>query len=515
MLPAQRALISVYDKRGLEEFARSLSAMGIEILATGGTRELLAGAGIPVISVATATGFPELLDGRVKTQHPLIHGGILADRTRASHLTELQKYGVRPIDLVVVNLRPFRETVESGATFEEINEVIDVGGPSVIRAAVKNYHSVIVVVEPDDYPQVQAALEDGGRQVPEPVRHGLALKALRHTQAYDAAIATWFAGRSDEAESRFPRHLQLDLTRELRPSCGENPQQTAAVYHFLGDRGIFGGMKPIQGDELTWRHLLDADVARRQVACFEEPAVVIVQQSSPCGVGLGEDLATAWERALFADPGAAAGAVVAVNRPASRALAQAMANLKVDVLITPGLAQEAGTRFAAEKHLRVISCPGYQPDPAEVRFRAIDGGFLAQSPDAEPDDPSAWKCPTQRRPSEEEWPALELAWKVARGARSAAVVVAHRWQTVGIGARQARAIDSCRLAVARAQPASKGAVAASDGPLTHRDGIDVLAAAGIRALVQPGSSSADPEVTAAADEHDMAMVCTGVGHLRD
>jgi phosphoribosylaminoimidazolecarboxamide formyltransferase/IMP cyclohydrolase len=513
MLPAQRALISVYDKRGLEGFARALSEMGIEILSTGGTREFLESKGIPVIPVSEVTGFPEILGGRVKTLHPRLHGGILADRARAGHLTELAEHGIGPIDLVVVNLYPFQATAEAGAAFEEVVEMIDVGGPSMIRGAAKNFRGVVVVVDPDDYPQIQAALEDGGREVPEPVRRGLALKAFRHTQAYDAAIAAWLERQTDEAENLFPRRLVLDLERDLVPRYGENPHQAAAVYRVLGGRGVLGGMEVLQGKALSWNNLLDADAARRQVALFEEPAVVIVKHNNPCGVGWGEDVKTAYERALACDPTSAFGSIVAANRPVDAALAAAVAKLFVEVVVAPGFKPDALKKLAAKKSLRLVRCPLYQPVDG-VDLRGIDGGFLAQVPDAEADEPAHWTFPTRRQPSDAERRALEQAWKVVRGVKSNAIVVANRWQTVGIGAGQMSRVDACKLAIQKAELPLAGTVAASDAFFPFRDGLDVLAEAGIRAVIQPGGSMRDAEVVAAADEHDVAMVMTGRRHFR-
>jgi phosphoribosylaminoimidazolecarboxamide formyltransferase/IMP cyclohydrolase len=514
MLPTQRALISAYDKRGLVDFARGLSEMGIEILSTGGTRRVLEEAGIPVVSVSEVTGHPELLGGRVKTLHPKIHGGILADRSRAGHLTELQEHGIRPIDLVVVNLYPFQETAASDAPFEEIIEMIDIGGPTMIRAAAKNFRGVTVVVDPEDYPQILAALEDGDRRVPEPVRRGLAIKAFRHTQAYDAAIATWLERQSGEAENRFPRQQLLNLALDFTPRYGENPHQEAGVYRLLGGGGVLGGMEVLQGKRLSFNNLLDADAARRMVAPFEGPAVVIVKHNNPCGVGRGEDLETAYRRALECDPLSAFGSVIAVNRPATRELAEAMTDLFVEVIVAPGFDEESLGRFAAKKRLRLILCPVYRPAAGDVELRAVDGGFLAQAPDAGRDDPASWKTVTERAPTPEEERALELAWTVARGVKSNAIVVANGDQTVGIGAGQMSRVDSCRLAVEKAQLPLEGTAAASDAFFPFRDGLDVLARAGVTAVVQPGGSKRDKEVIEAANEHGIAMVTTGIRHFR-
>ncbi len=514
MLPAQRALISVFDKRGLEDFARALPEMGSDILATAGTHKVLEEAGIPVTPVSQITGHPELLGGRVKTLHPEIHAGILADRARASHLTELQEHGIQPIDLVVVNLYPFQETAATDAPFEEVIEMVDVGGPGMIRAAAKNFRGVTVIVDPGDYTQVQAALEDGERRVPEPLRRGLAIKAFRHTQTYDAAIATWLERQSSEAENRFPGHRVIDLARDSRPRYGENPHQEAAVYRVLGEDGVFGGMEKLQGRKLSFNNLLDADAARKMVAHFERPAVVIVKHNNPCGVGAGRDLKTAYQRALDCDPLSAFGSVIAVNRPAGRELAAAMASLFVEVVVAPGYGEEARNLFAAKKRLRLIACPPYEAAAGDVELRAIDGGFLVQAPDAGADDPAGWTCATERAPSDEEREALDLAWRVARGVKSNAIVVARGDRTLGIGAGQMSRVDACELAVRKAREAIDGAAAASDAFFPFRDGLDVLAKAGVTAVVQPGGSKRDAEVVAAANEHGVAMLLTGKRHFR-
>ncbi len=515
MLPAQRALISVYDKSGLEEFARGLGALGIEIVSTGGTYRFLESSGIPVAPVADVTGHPEILGGRVKTLHPRIHGGILADRGRAAHLSELQEHGIGPIDLVVVNLYPFRETVASGAAFEEVIEMIDIGGPTMIRAAAKNFRGVTVVVDPGDYTQLLAALEDGDRQVPEALRRSLALKAFRQTQAYDAEIANWLGSQDDEHESTLARYPVVQMVEELRPRYGENPHQEAAVYRVEGGSGVFGGFDVLQGKAMSYNNFLDADAGRKLVASFEaEPAVVILKHNNPCGVGRGDDLTTAYRRALECDPVSAFGSVIALNRPADGELAEAMSDLFVEVVIAPEFTEEARQRFAAKRNLRLIRCPMYDPATDEVEYRGIDGGFLAQSPDAGTIDPGTWEVVTERHPTDDERRALELAWKTVRGVKSNAIVVALENRTLGIGAGQMSRVDSCRLAIEKAQSAIDGAVAASDAFFPFRDGLDVLAEAGVKAVVQPGGSRKDKEVIAAANEHGVAMMFTGRRHFR-
>jgi phosphoribosylaminoimidazolecarboxamide formyltransferase/IMP cyclohydrolase len=526
MLPVRRALVSVYDKQGLADFARALAALGVEIVSTGGTARHLEEQGLDVLPVSQVTGFPEILGGRVKSLHPYIHGGILANRHRSSDAAEMQQHGIQPIDLVVVNLYPFRETVaRPGAKVEEIVEMIDIGGPAMLRAAAKNFHAVTAVVDPADYPQVLANLERG-EELPDSLRRRLAAKAFRATQRYDAAIAEWLeglaAGHGDEtAADGFPARLTLDLRLDGELRYGENPHQPAALFAVEGGRGIFGGFEQLQGKELSYNNLLDADAARKMVALFDEPAVVIVKHNNPCGIGRGEHLVEAYERALSTDPVSAFGSIVAVNRPAGVKLAQAMAELFVEVVVAPEFSPEALEVWGQKANLRLLACPPYQVPAGGARraaeLRAVDGGFLAQLPDAAAEDPSTWACPTTRPPSEEEREALDFAWRSARLVKSNAIVLTDRVRTLGIGAGQMSRVDSCRLALMKAAEAGlsvEGAVAASDAFFPFRDGLDVLAEAGVTAVVQPGGSKRDEEVIAAADEHDVAMLFTDRRHFR-
>ena len=516
MQQARRALISVFDKRGVADLARGLVRLGLEIVSTGGTLDLLRKEGIPVTAVSDVTGFPEILDGRVKTLHPRIHGGILARRPEASHRAQLAEHDITPIDLVVVNLYPFERTVAGGASFEEAVEMIDIGGPAMVRAAAKNHQGVAVVVDPEDYPAILQALEAGGGTIDDALRRRLAAKAFAHTRDYDTAIAAWLAAQigGDAAGETFPSRQRVDLERVLELRYGETPHQGGAVYARTGGPGVLGGVRQLQGKPLSWNNLLDADAARKIVALFPEPAVVIVKHNNPCGVGRGADLAEAYGRALATDPVSAFGSIIALNRPADVPFAEAMADLFVEVLIAPGFEEEARERFAAKKNLRVLECPLYQLEGGDIELRPVDGGFLAQPPDALPDDPAAWTCPTRRQPTVEERRALELAWKVCRYTKSNAIVVANGDQTVGIGAGQMSRVDSCRLATEKAQLPLAGTAAASDAFFPFRDGLDALARAGITAVVQPGGSKRDDEVIAAADEQGLAMLLTGVRHFR-
>ena len=551
MLPAHRALVSVYDKAGLAELAQGLQSLGIEIVSTGGTLSYLRQLGVPAVAVSDVTGFPEILDGRVKTLHPRIHAGILASRSTPAHTEQLAAHVIDRIDLVIVNLYPFRETAaDPAATFDEVIEKIDIGGPAMVRAAAKNFAGVAVVVEPADYTRLLAALSASDGVVPETLRRELAVKAFRHTQSYDAAVAEWLArhaaavtgagGDSAGATAAappapgivFPARLARERERTDELRYGENPHQAGAVYSvtaapaapsapaapapgaFVAAGGALGGYRQLAGKELSWNNLLDADAARKMAAQFAEPAVVIVKHNNPCGIGRGADLTAAYERALATDPVSAFGSVIAVNGPVDGRLAAAMAELFVEVLLAPGFDDEARRRFAAKKNLRLVECPPYRPAAGEIELRAIAGGFLAQPPDAFPDDPAAWTSPTRRAPSAEERRALDFAWRVARYVKSNAIVIANGDQTVGVGAGQMSRVDSCRIAIQKAQLPVAGTVAASDAFFPFRDGLDVLAAAGVTAVVQPGGSKRDGEVIAAADEHGMAMLLTGTRHFR-
>ncbi len=527
MLNAKRALLSVSDKSGLADFGRGLADLGIELLSTGGTFKHLEDAGVPVTKVSEVTGSPEILDGRVKTLHPRIHGGILADRSRSSHLSELREHGIEPIDLVVVNLYPFRETAAApDATYGDIVEMIDIGGPCMLRAAAKNHQGVVVVVDPADYPQILTALQEGEGTVPESLRQSLALKGFRHTQAYDTAIARWLEEQlrsEDNVDTTYPEALTLELAREMVPRYGENPHQRAAVYRDTARGGILGnaeaGFQQLQGKELSWNNFLDADAARKLVWSFDEPTVVIVKHNNPCGTGRGETLETAYERALRSDPVSAFGSIVAINRPATVELATAMKDLFVEVVVAPGYEEAAIERFARKKNLRVLRSPAYAATSEDFELRAIDGGFLAQSLDVGHESPDAWTCPTRAQPTDSQWRALDFVWRVGRYVKSNAIVIGGPDQTYGVGAGQMSRLDSARIALEKTRAATEdlGAVdlvASSDAFFPFRDGLDVLAEGGVRAIAQPGGSKRDDEVIAAADEHGIAMVFTGRRHFR-
>lgn len=536
MLPVRRALVSVFDKTGLEDLGSGLAKLGVEIISTGGTARQLAEGGVPVTAVSEITGHPEILHGRVKSLHPRIFGGILADRRRSEHRDELEQHEIPPIDLVAVNLYPFEDAAAApDATVDGTVEMIDIGGPSMVRAAAKNFANVAVVVDPSDYPVVLAALESEGG-LSEDVRRGLALKAFRHTRSYDTAIANWLANgrvvrgsdppppkaastRRPKADlASLPATVHLELEQVLAPRYGENPHQAAAVYRQVGGGGVFGGFRQLQGKELSWNNLLDADAARKLSALFdgpeEDPVVVIVKHNNPCGVGRGGTLVEAYERALACDPVSAFGSIIAVNRPFDGALAEAMAKLFVEVVTAPSYEPAALERLGRKKNLRLLECPAFSPVPGQWELRAIEGGFLGQQIDAAPEDPAGWNCPTRAQPDAAQRRALDFAWKVCRATKSNAIVVTNEHQTVGIGAGQMSRVDSCRIALDKAQLDLAGTVAASDAFFPFRDGVDTLAAAGVTAIAQPGGSVRDDEIVAAADEHGIAMVLTGRRHFK-
>ncbi len=519
--PALRALLSVSDKTGLAEFARGLAGLGFELVSTGGTKQYLQAAGLAVTGVSEVTGFPEILDGRVKTLHPKIHGGILADRAKAAHTAALSEHGIQRFDLVAVNLYPFEATIaRPGIRDAEAIEMIDIGGPAMIRAAAKNFASLAVVVDPGDYDRLLADFRERGGSAALELRRNLAQKAFAHTAAYDAAIATWLHAtapaetRPDEAAKLLPERLTLSLAREFETRYGENPHQPAAVYRVAGGVGLLGGMRQLQGKELSWNNLLDADAARKLVALFDEPAVVIAKHNNPCGVGRGDDLVAAYSRALECDPVSAFGSIVAVNRPLTDELVAAFGDLFIEVLIAAEAEESAIAGLAAKKNLRLLLCPPYAPQPGEIELRGIDGGFLAQAPDGFAEPPAAWTCPTRREPTPAERRALAFAWAVTRYTKSNAIVLTDGDRTLGVGAGQMSRVDSCRIAISKARFPLVGSVAGSDAFFPFREGLDVLADAGGAAVIHPGGSGRDDELVAAADEHGMAMLFTGRRHFR-
>jgi phosphoribosylaminoimidazolecarboxamide formyltransferase/IMP cyclohydrolase len=512
----QRALISAYRKEGIVELGQRLHEQGVEILSSGGTARLLASEGIPVIPVDEFTGFPEMLDGRVKTLHPKIHGGILARRDLDSHQAQMREHGIRPIDLVVVNLYPFQETAaRSGVTDAEVIEMIDIGGPSMIRSAAKNHTHVAVVVDPGDYETVLSEMEsDEG--LSQETRRRLAAKAFALTHAYDGAIHGYLtAGPVAETEDAPPVRIQMDLERAQVLRYGENPHQRAAFYHEPGDpSGTLAAAEVLQGKELSFNNLLDLDAALALVREFSEPAAVIIKHSNPCGTAVGDTLAQAYGRALETDPVSAFGSIVALNREADRETVAGMLKGFVEAVVAPSYSGEALELLSRKKNLRVLRLDvASENRGGPWEFRRIHGGFLVQDWDREPED-SPWKVVTRRSPGQAEERALAFAWKVASHVKSNAIVFTGQDRTLGIGAGQMSRVDSVVLARRKARGSLEGSVVASDAFFPFRDGVDAAAEAGATAVIQPGGSMRDEEVITAADAHGRAMVLTGCRHFR-
>jgi len=520
--PIARALLSVSDKTGLVPFAQALAGRGVELLSTGGTAKALAEAGLKIVEVADVTGFPEMLDGRVKTLHPAIHGGLLARRDRPEHEAALARHGIRPIDLLAVNLYPFAATVARGAPDEECVENIDIGGPALIRAAAKNHQDVTVVTDPDDYGTVLEEMARTNGATSMALRRRLAGLAYARTAAYDAAIAAWFAAQQSET---FPPVLALGGRLRQRLRYGENPHQEAAFYTGGDMRRGVATAEQIQGKELSFNNLNDTDAAFELVAEFAEPAVAIIKHANPCGVAVAADLRQAWDKALACDPVSAYGGIIAVNRPLDAATAEAIAKLFVEVVIAPALLPEAQAALRRRTALRVLVTGG-MPDPAApgVMLRSLAGGYLLQSRDNGEVAAAQLKTVTQRAPTPREVADLLFAFRVAKHVKSNAIVYAKGGATVGIGAGQMSRVDSARMAAWKAAEAGKaaglpespaqGSVVSSDAFFPFADGLEAAIAAGATAVIQPGGSVRDNEVIAAADKAGIAMVFTGTRHFR-
>jgi len=521
----RRALISVSDKAGLVEFARALSQRGIELLSTGGTAKALQAAGLPVKDVAEHTGFPEMMDGRLKTLHPKVHGGLLAIRGNAEHDAAARAHGIAPIDLLVVNLYPFEATVAKGAPYGECIENIDIGGPAMIRAAAKNHAAVTVVVEPEDYARVLAELAANNGATTLDLRKALAAKAYARTAAYDAAISGWFAGELGERSPTW-RTFAGRLAQELR--YGENPHQQAAFY-VSGERrpGVATAVQQ-QGKELSYNNLNDTDAAFELVAEFDPkaaPAVAIIKHANPCGVAIGATYAQAYAKALRCDPVSAFGGIIALNGPIDAATAREITGIFTEVVIAPDASEEAKAIFAAKKNLRLLTTGGLPDARAQgLTYRSLAGGFLVQSRDNAVVDDMQLKVVTKRQPTAAELADLKFAFKVAKHVKSNAIVYVKDGATVGIGAGQMSRVDSARIAAWKSLEAAKaaglsgplvkGSVVASDAFFPFADGLLAAAEAGATAVIQPGGSMRDAEVIAAADDKGLAMVFTGARHFR-
>jgi len=525
-----RALLSVADKTGLVELGRGLHALGVELVSTGGTARALAGAGLPVREVAELTGFPEILDGRVKTLHPAVHGGILARRDDPAHLRQLAAHGIARIDLVVVSLYPFEATVaRPGVTAAEAVEQIDIGGAALIRAAAKNHESVAVLVDPTQYGPVLQELRTGGGRLGGETRQRLAREAFRRTSRYDAAIAAWLANptppRAPVADEplRFPPVLRLLAERVAPLRYGENPHQAAAFYRPLGAAGGPGGLgaaRQLHGPELSYNNLLDLSGALGLLVEFAEPAAVVIKHTNPCGAAVGPEVVTAFERARASDPVSIYGGIVGVNRPVDDRLVDALSGILLEILFAPGFTADALDELRrTKKKLRVMEVPTDRRDwpPRSLEVRGVLGGLLVQELDLADLDPATCRVVSRRAPSEAEWRGLRFAWKVAKHTKSNAIVLATADQALGVGAGQMSRVDAARLAVMRAREhghQTRGAAVASDAFFPFRDGLDVVAEAGATAVIHPGGSIRDDEVVAAADGHGMAMVLTGIRHFK-
>lgn len=499
----KRALISVHDKTGIEEFARGLADLGVAIVSSGGTARTLSRAGLQVTTVSDVTGSPEILDGRVKTLHPKIHGGILADRRNPQHLTQLKQQQIVPIDLVVSNLYPFSETAaETGVSEDEVIEQIDIGGPAMVRAAAKNFRSVAVIVNPIRYPEVLDEMQSRSGALSDETRARLAAEAFVHTATYEIAIAGWMA-RGEE----FPEHLFLGLQRSLELRYGENPHQAGAFYA-EGD----AGWKQLGGKELSFTNLLDFDAAWRLVADFEEPAAAIIKHTNPCGCATGTGADDAFDRALECDPRSAFGGIVSVNRPITGTSTPKKVNdLRAHILIAPGYSPEALRSLAERKVLVVIETRGLAPTR---QIRSAAGGVLVQQFDLGVEPRDEMTVVSMKQPVEEDWDDLEFAWRVTKHTKSNAAVFAHGRQAFGVGAGQMSRVDAVELAARRAGERAKGAVLATDGFFPFRDGLDAAVEAGARAVIAPGGGVRDPEVIAAADEHGIPLVFAAQRHFR-
>ncbi|MFF8838547.1 bifunctional phosphoribosylaminoimidazolecarboxamide formyltransferase/IMP cyclohydrolase [Streptomyces sp. NPDC015130] len=510
--PIRRALVSVYDKTGLEKLARGLHEAGVALVSTGSTAAKIAAAGIPVTKVEELTGFPECLDGRVKTLHPRVHAGILADLRLEDHRNQLAELGVEPFDLVVVNLYPFKETVASGATPDECVEQIDIGGPSMVRAAAKNHPSVLVVTDPGAYDAVLLAVKEGGSTLG--LRKRFAAQAFQHTAAYDVAVASWFAddyAASDD--SGFPDFLGHTYERGNVLRYGENPHQGAALY--VDGTGGLAEAEQLHGKEMSYNNYTDTDAARRAAYDHSEPCVAIIKHANPCGIAIGADVAEAHRKAHACDPLSAFGGVIAVNRPVSVAMAEQVAEIFTEVIVAPGYEDGAVEVLAKKKNIRVLRAEGAPANPVEVK--PIDGGALLQVTDrlqAEGDDPANWTLATGEALSAEELAELSFAWKACRAVKSNAILLSKDGASVGVGMGQVNRVDSAKLAVERAgEERARGAYAASDAFFPFPDGLEILTTAGVKAVVQPGGSMRDELVVEAAKKAGVTMYFTGTRHF--
>lgn len=515
----KRALVSVTDKAGIVEFAAGLRAFGVEILSTGGTADLLRKNGVEVREVSEYTGFPEMMDGRLKTLHPKVHGGILAQRDKEEHMISARSQGIEMIDMVVVNLYAFEETVaRPGCTLEEAVENIDIGGPAMLRAAAKNYPFVTVVTDPQDYRLILKEMKATGGKVSEETNFSLAVKAFQLTARYDAAISNYLGGiRPDGARKDFPDALTFQLVKALDLRYGENPHQKASFYKERdATPSTIANARQLQGKELSYNNIMDSDAAWQMACDFDRPAAVIVKHANPCGAATStEDILSAYKKALQTDPLSAFGGIVAFNKPVDGQTAEELAKTFLEVIIAPGFDRDALEVLRAKKNLRLLDVtPGMERGFPGYDFRRVVGGLLVQERDVSDEDVRNGKVVTERTPTDDEFEALNFAWRVVKYVKSNAVVIAAKDQLIGVGAGQMSRIDSLKIALMKANFPTKGTVLASDAFFPFRDVVDTAAAAGITAMVQPGGSIRDEESIQAANEHGMAMVFTGRRHFK-
>jgi phosphoribosylaminoimidazolecarboxamide formyltransferase/IMP cyclohydrolase len=515
MSKIQRAILSVTDKTGLADFARTLSGLGVELISTGGTAKLLRDSGIPVQDISELTGFPEMLDGRVKTLHPKVHGGILHRRENPAHRTAVAEHGIKPIDMVVVNLYAFEKTAaKPGVPFEELIENIDIGGPSMIRSAAKNFHDVAVVTSPADYPAIAEEMAQNSGQLSPATKWRLAQKAFATTAAYDTAIASTLerisANGDRTQEKDFPKNLRLSFSKITDLRYGENPHQKAAMYSDGSGQGVANG-RQIQGKELSYNNLVDLQAALDLAQEFDEPVCAIIKHTNPAGAATGKSLAEAYKKALETDPVSAFGGVIGVNRPIDAPAAEEMAKLFLEVIAAPNFDDAAKAIFSAKKNLRLVEVADA---PQKWVLKNVSGGILVQDADVRPLTDSDLKVVTKRQPTAEEKRALLFAWKVCKHVKSNAILYARDGQTVGVGAGQMSRVDACKMGAMKAVLPLQGTVAASDAFFPFPDGVEEIAKAGATAIIQPGGSVRDQEVIEAADRHNLAMIFTGVRHFR-
>lgn len=509
----KRALISVSDKTGLLEFAKFLSSQNITILSTGGTAKALRDAGIPVTEVSDHTGFPEIMDGRVKTLHPKIHGGLLGVRSNEAHKKAMNEHNITPIDLVVINLYPFEETVAKGAGFEECIENIDIGGPSMVRSAAKNHEFVTIVTDPADYASVMEEMKAGGGATSHKTRKLLAAKAYSKTAAYDAAISGWF---NNQNEMPFPENLTIAGKLQQSLHYGENPHQKAAFYAAGEVNGTLAGARQVQGAELSYNNLNDVSAAFELMREFDEPAVVIVKHANPCGVAVGANIVEAFTKALACDPVSAYGGIIATNRPLNKEFCDALGKLFLEVMIAPDADSEALSALSTRKKLKLLLSGNVTKSAAKMTVKTISGGFLYQEDDVIITKDEL-KTATKTAPDKAQLDDLLFAFTIAKHVKSNTIVIARGGATIGIGAGQMSRIDSTRIACWKAKEAgleTKGCVLASDAFFPFADNVEMAAQAGISAIIQPGGSMRDAEVIEAADKAGIAMIFTGVRHFR-